>query len=73
MADLLQRAGVDSADYPRRGIFVLRATVMSPYIVLAEENDRRKSYLAEFMVQLGREIETALAELTACRAEEFPG
>jgi glutamate/tyrosine decarboxylase-like PLP-dependent enzyme len=71
VTDLLRRAGVDPADYPNRGILVLRATVMSPYIVLAEENERRKSYLAEFMAQLGQEIEIALTAFQGSSSEEF--
>ena len=56
----------------KQGIFVLRAAVMSPYIVLAEENERRKSYLGEFMNQLGREIEQALTVLHQRDLEELP-
>lgn len=66
VADFLERAGIEPVDYPAHGIFVLRATVMNPYIVLAEEyapGGQSKSYLAEFMQQLGQEIEQALVIL----------
>jgi glutamate/tyrosine decarboxylase-like PLP-dependent enzyme len=47
--DLLVRAQVNTADYPRQGIFVLRATVMSPYIALMQETGHRQAFLAEFV------------------------
>jgi glutamate/tyrosine decarboxylase-like PLP-dependent enzyme len=49
VADLLERADVDAEDYPREGIFVLRATVMTPYITLAAETGHKQALLAEFM------------------------
>ncbi len=59
--DLLARAGVDGADYPAQGIFVLRATVMSPYIVLAAETGHRQAFLAEFVETLARVAEEIVA------------
>jgi len=50
--DLLARAEVDPEEYPREGIFVLRATVMTPYITLAAETGHRQTLLAEFMETL---------------------
>jgi hypothetical protein len=58
--DLLRRAKVDAAEYPERGIFVLRATVMSPYIVLNAETGHKQSYLADFMDELARTAERVL-------------
>ncbi len=52
VADLLARAEVDPEDYPREGIFVLRATVMTPYITLAAETGHKQTLLAEFMETL---------------------
>jgi glutamate/tyrosine decarboxylase-like PLP-dependent enzyme len=54
VGDLLARAQVDARDYASEGIFVLRATVMSPYIVLAQESGGRQVYLAEFVDELAR-------------------
>jgi glutamate/tyrosine decarboxylase-like PLP-dependent enzyme len=50
--DLLARAEVDPEEYPREGIFVLRATVMTPYITLAAETGHKQTLLAEFMETL---------------------
>ena len=53
MTEPLERLGIDSADYREKGLFVLRATLMNPYIVLAEETGRRgRAYLAQFMEKL---------------------
>jgi hypothetical protein len=38
MADLFARAGIDPASIGCTGLFVLRATLMSPYHVLAAES-----------------------------------
>ncbi len=65
VADLLERAGVDAGDYPAEGVFVLRATVMTPYITLAAETGRKQELLAEFTETLGRITEDALARLGA--------
>ncbi len=49
----LQRFAIDASDYFERGLFVLRATIMSPYIVLAEETGRKgRPYLAQFVERL---------------------
>jgi hypothetical protein len=58
--DLLERADVDAEEYPREGIFILRATVMSPYIVLTEETGHKQSYLTEFMETLADVTEEVL-------------
>jgi len=63
VAGLLEHAGVDAADYPSQGIFVLRATVMSPYIVLAAETGHKQDLLDEFVVTLARITEETLKTL----------
>jgi hypothetical protein len=60
VADLLERAEVDAGEYPREGIFVLRATVMTPYIILAAETGHKQSLLSEFMDTLAKMTEEAL-------------
>lgn len=60
VAELLERADVDASEYPAQGIFVLRATVMSPYIVLAAETGHKQDLLDEFVVTLARITEEAL-------------
>lgn len=57
---LLDRAGIDPADYRLHGLFVLRATLMSPYHVLAAETGHSQSLLGEFLDRLH---EQALAYL----------
>ncbi len=64
VSDLLARAGVDAHDYGSHGVFVLRATVMSPYIVLAAESGARQSYLAEFIDELARATEAVMRDLS---------
>jgi hypothetical protein len=63
VVDLLSRAGVDPAEYPREGIFVLRATVMTPYITLAAETGHSQCLLGEFMQVLADTTGEALARL----------
>ena len=60
LADLLERTGFDAAEYRQHGLFVLRATVMSPYHVLAAETGARQSLLAEFVETLHQNILEAL-------------
>jgi glutamate/tyrosine decarboxylase-like PLP-dependent enzyme len=60
VAELLERAEVDAAEYAAHGIFVLRATVMNPYIVLAAETGHQQDLLDEFVVTLARLTEEAL-------------
>lgn len=62
VADLLARAEVDAQDYPREGIFVLRATVMTPYITLAAETGHKQTLLAEFMETLAALAEESLTQ-----------
>ncbi|MGA2327937.1 MAG: pyridoxal-dependent decarboxylase [Bryobacteraceae bacterium] len=60
VAGLLERAEVDLEEYPAEGVFVLRATVMTPYITLAAETGHKQSYLAEFTETLARITAEAL-------------
>jgi glutamate/tyrosine decarboxylase-like PLP-dependent enzyme len=70
VAGPLQRFSIDASDYFEQGIFVLRATVMSPYIVLAEETGRRgQPYLAQFVERLAAKAEEGIAAL----AKSAPG
>jgi hypothetical protein len=63
--DLLRRADVDAGDYARHGVFVLRATVMNPYIVLAAETAHKQAILAEFVDALAEAARQAFHELTS--------
>ena len=66
VAGPLQRFSIDPAEYFERGLFVLRATIMSPYIVLAEEIGRRgRPYLAQFMERLAAQTAEAIRELSS--------
>jgi len=70
VAGLLQRLSIEASDYFEHGLFVLRATVMSPYIVLAEETGRRgQPYLAQFVERLAAKA----AEGIALLATSAPG
>lgn len=64
VADLLRRAGAGPAEYPTEGIFILRATVMTPYITLAAETGHSQCLLSEFMQVLAATAEEAVARLT---------
>jgi len=63
VADLLERADVDPADYAEAGVFVLRATVMNPYLVLAAETGHKQAILAEFVETLARVTGEVLKEI----------
>lgn len=67
---LLDRAGIDPAEYRLHGLFVLRATLMSPYHVLAAETGDSQSLLTEFLDRLH---EQALAGLAASSRESPEG
>jgi hypothetical protein len=58
---LLDRGGIDPADYRVHGLFVLRATLMSPYHVLAAETGSSQSLLAEFLDRLHEQVLAGLA------------
>jgi hypothetical protein len=59
---LLDRAGFDPAAYRLHGLFVLRATLMSPYHVMAAETGHHQSLLAEFLDRLHEEALAGLDE-----------
>ncbi|MFN0167994.1 MAG: pyridoxal phosphate-dependent decarboxylase family protein [Bryobacteraceae bacterium] len=61
--DLLARAGVDATEYPAHGIFVIRATVMNPYILLSSETGHRQEFLADLVERLAAETGRCLAEI----------
>jgi glutamate/tyrosine decarboxylase-like PLP-dependent enzyme len=63
MAELLERAGIPAGEYEREGLFVLRATLMSPYHVLAAETGHKQSLLAEFMEVLSNKVEEGIRRL----------
>ncbi|HYL38539.1 MAG TPA: pyridoxal-dependent decarboxylase, partial [Bryobacteraceae bacterium] len=61
VAGPLQRFSIDASEYFERGLFVLRATIMSPYIVLAEETGRKgQPYLAQFVERLAAKAEEGI-------------
>jgi glutamate/tyrosine decarboxylase-like PLP-dependent enzyme len=71
VAELLQRLEIDSSDYRERGLFVLRATLMNPYIVLAEETGRRgRPYLAQFAEKLAARAEEGVEAISRNRVAE---
>ena len=63
VAELLERAEADPAEYAAEGIFVLRATVMRPYIVLAAETGHKQDLLDEFVVTLAHITEEEISGL----------
>ncbi|MEN6533660.1 MAG: pyridoxal-dependent decarboxylase [Bryobacteraceae bacterium] len=63
VAALLERSGVDPSDYEAHGIFVLRATVMNPYIILAAETGHKQDLLSDFVEALAKAAASALAEV----------
>jgi glutamate/tyrosine decarboxylase-like PLP-dependent enzyme len=66
VAGPLERFEIDAAEYFKRGLFVLRATVMSPYIVLAEETGGHgRPYLAQFIDRLAAKATEGIARLTS--------
>jgi len=64
VAGPLQRFSMNASEYYQRGLFVLRATLMSPYNLLAQETGRHgKPYLAQFMERLAAKAEEGVAAL----------
>lgn len=61
--DLLRRSNIDPTAYAQHGIFVLRATVMTPYVVLATESGHKQKFLAEFIERLSQTAAEAIAAL----------
>jgi len=61
VAGPLGRFEINASEYHVHGLFVLRATVMTPYIVLAEETGARRPYLAQFVERLAGIAEAGIA------------
>ncbi|HUJ48844.1 MAG TPA: hypothetical protein VLW25_01550, partial [Bryobacteraceae bacterium] len=60
----LQRFAIDASEYFERGLFLLRATIMNPYIVLAEETGRKgRPYLAQFVDRLAAKAQEGVQRL----------
>jgi len=69
VAGPLQRFDIDPSEYYRHGLFVLRATIMSPYIVLAEETERKgPPYLAQFVDRLAAKAAEGIATINSIAA-----
>lgn len=63
MIPLLERAGLDPQQYAAEGLFLLRATVMSPYHVIAAETGRKQALLADLVELLAQKVDLGLAAL----------
>lgn len=63
----LERFEIDPGEYRRHGLFVLRATLMSPYIVLAEETGGHRPYLAQFTERLAVKAEAGISQMARDR------
>jgi hypothetical protein len=63
MATLLERAGLKQDQYLAEGLFLLRATVMSHYHVMAAETGHKQALLADFVELLANKVELGLAAL----------
>jgi glutamate/tyrosine decarboxylase-like PLP-dependent enzyme len=63
MATLLERAGLKQDEYLAEGLFLLRATVMSHYHVMAAETGHKQALLADFIELLANKVELGLAAL----------
>jgi hypothetical protein len=59
---------LDGQEYEDEGIFVLRATVMTPYIRLAAELGHSQRYLSQFMQKLQQRVDAAIANRKASSA-----
>ncbi len=63
MASLLERAGLQQEEYVAEGLFLLRATVMSHYHVMAAETGHRQTLLEEFVELLAQKVQLGLVTL----------
>jgi glutamate/tyrosine decarboxylase-like PLP-dependent enzyme len=63
LSGLLHRLGVDPVEYHQQGLFVLRATLMSPYLTLAPETGHKQELLAAFLEELARRTREAWHDL----------
>ncbi len=65
VAGPLQRFSIESSEYFQLGLFLLRATIMNPYIVLAEETGRAgRPYFAQFMERLSAKAAEGIRALS---------
>ena len=69
----LERFEIDAAEYRELGLFVLRATLMTPYIVLAEETGGQRSYLGQFVERLAAKAEAGISRLAEHRIGQRAG
>ncbi|MCL4250681.1 MAG: hypothetical protein KJ065_21200 [Anaerolineae bacterium] len=60
-----ERAAINPKAYPDEGTFVLRSTVMTPYIVFASESGSGQDYLGNFMHILAQQADHAISEMDA--------
>jgi glutamate/tyrosine decarboxylase-like PLP-dependent enzyme len=70
VAGPLARLEIDTSEYREHGLFVLRATVMTPYIVLAEETGGHRPYLAQFMERLAAKAEARISKIALDRVSQ---
>jgi hypothetical protein len=71
VSESLARLEIDPSDYKESGLFVLRATLMNPYIVLAEETGRHgRPYLAQFTEKLAGRAEEGVEAISRKRVGE---
>jgi glutamate/tyrosine decarboxylase-like PLP-dependent enzyme len=71
VAEVFERLEIDPSDYREHGLFVLRATLMNPYIVLAEETGRSgRPHLAQFTEKLAARAEEGVEAISRKRARE---
>ncbi len=72
VAGPLQRFSIDASEYFELGLFVLRATIMSPYIVLAEETGGKgPPLLAQFITRLAAKAEEGIRQCAARSARDL--
>lgn len=58
-----ERANVHAEDYAHEGVFVLRATLMTPYITMAAEIDHAQDYIGDFLAALAQRADQAVVEM----------
>jgi hypothetical protein len=63
MATLLERAGLKKDEYMADGLFLLRATVVSHYHVMAAETGHKQALLADFVELLANKVELGLGAI----------
>jgi hypothetical protein len=73
VAGPLERFEIDASEYREHGLFVLRATVMTPYIVLAGETGGCRPYLAQFVERLAGKAEAGISQQALDRVGQQAG